>query len=89
MSDARYLVFFGPRFYAAGGASNLIGAFDTINECWNAVDEASKREDFLDEWCHAFDLKDIKPIMREGWESTGWGDTTSQCKDYERWNENE
>ena len=62
----RYLLFAGEDYYPSGGAKDLEGDFDTIDEAVNALDH----EDYRDCWAHVFDLttkKIVKHHSRGVW----------------------
>lgn len=56
----RYLLFSGERYYPAGGAGDLYGAFATLEE----AQAAAKKTRY--DWWHIFDLKTLKTIEASG-----------------------
>lgn len=63
----RYLLFAGEDYYPGGGANDLKGDFDTIEEAVNAL----HHKDYRDCFAHVFDLttkKIVKHHSRGDWQ---------------------
>jgi hypothetical protein len=65
----RYMVFAGEEYYSSGGATNLLGTADTLEEAWEMVGPSSfkDRENGKYDWCHAYDTQEDKIIARPNW----------------------
>lgn len=73
----RYAVFAGTRFYATGGANDLVGFADTLEEAWDLVDAVPYFDTIFKTgdgaWCHAMDVTTGALVPRDGWKSEGIG----------------
>ncbi len=71
----RYAVFAGEEYYSAGGANNLLGWADTLEEAWELVDafDLSNTDTKQIEWCHALDVQTGQTFGRTGHSSASHG----------------
>lgn len=58
---ARYLVFSGIKYYAVGGANDLVDSFDKEEE---AVLRAKEVDPNADQWSHVYDTKENRFVYK-------------------------
>lgn len=58
----RFLLFSGEDYYAAGGAEDIIGAFNTEKEAKDAAGELPTGNPITDPWWHILDLETLTCI---------------------------